>query len=200
MISGVSLPLRRRDWRLMGRTTRLVLSSPAYAGFATLMAVVSLSAFVFPRNFDLLTSVVLSGTVPLGARLTLLLELYPGIGAGYATTTSVLLVAVAVLVGVDFALVAYYLREHEFTVREGTGSLTSVVLGTLGAGCASCGSAVLAGLLSFVGVGGSLTVLPLDGAEFLLVALVSVVFSIFWIARGLEGAEVRGCPVEVGGR
>jgi hypothetical protein len=70
-------------------------------------------------------------------------------------------------------------------------------LGVLGAGCAACGSAFLAGILTVFGAGAILTLLPLHGLEFALLALVAVVFSVFWIAEGMRGGEVAGCPVDI---
>jgi hypothetical protein len=110
------------------------------------------------------------------------------------------LVLVAALTGVDVALVAYHVREHRVTLGEGGTSAVGLLLGTIGAGCAACGSAVLAGLLSLVGAAGLLTMLPLDGLEFSLLALVALLLSIHWLADGMRGGEIRGCPVEVGGR
>jgi hypothetical protein len=71
------------------------------------------------------------------------------------------------------------------------------VLGTLGAGCAACGSAVLAGLLSLVGGSGLLLLLPLDGLEFALGSGVVLLLSVFWLADGMRGGEINGCPVDV---
>lgn len=196
-VGSLSVPTRTRDWRLMARTTRLVLSSPGYAGLAVLTGFGSLSVFVLSRNLDLLGAVILFGDLPLVARLQVLVGLYPGVGNAYALDASVLLIATAALVGVDIALVSYHLREHRLSARESSGGVAGVVLGTLGAGCASCGSAVLAGLLSLVGASSALTILPLDGLEFALIALVTLVLSIYWVAEGLEGGAIRGRPVEI---
>lgn len=195
---SVRLPTRSRDWQLMGRTVRLVLGIPAYAVLAFLVSVGSLSIFVLSRNIELLVNVIVFGDLPLMARTSVLVGLYPLVGNAYTLSSSLLLVATALLVGIDIALVTYHLREHRLTARESSGGVTGVVLGTLGAGCATCGSAVLAGLFSLVGAGGALTLLPLDGLEFTLVALVVLVLSIFWVAEGMRGGEIRGCPVDVG--
>lgn len=80
---------------------------------------------------------------------------------------------------------------------EDSGGATGVVLGMLGASCAMCGTAVLAGLFSLVGAGGILTLLPLDGLEFTFAALVALVLSIHWLAEGFRGETIRGCPVGV---
>jgi hypothetical protein len=89
------------------------------------------------------------------------------------------------------------MSEHDLRVRESSESVTGIVLGTLGAGFASCGSVLLAGLLSLVGAGVVLTLLPPDGMAFVFVALVGVVLSIYWFADGLRGGIAAGCPVDV---
>lgn len=194
------LPTRLGDWRLMGRTIRLVLGMPLYATLALLAAVGSLSVFVLSRNLQLLVNVIVLGELPLEARVSVLVGLFPLIGTAYTLAMSVVLILTGILVGIDIALVTYHLREHRLTVGEGSGGVVGIVLGTLGAGCAACGSAVLAGLFSLVGAGSLLTLLPLEGLEFTLVALGALVLSIYWLADGLKGGMIRGCPVASDGK
>ena len=193
----VRLPTARRDWRLMGRTARLVLTIPVYAVFATAVAVVTLTAFVASQNLTLIQDIVLGGALPLADRLSIMLELYPFVGTSFTIPQGLLLVAVAALTGIDVAMVTYHFREHGLSIRSGGGSALGVVLGTLGAGCAACGSVVLLGLLSLVGVQASLLFLPLDGLEFALLALVMLTLSIYWLADGMRGGEINGCPVDL---
>ena len=187
---AVRLPLRADDWRLMGRTARLVLGGPRYAAVALGAAAVALVGFVLSQNLATVRD-ALAGRVP----VSILAELFPFIGTSYGPLTGAVVVLVAILVGVDVALVAYHVREHRLSAEGGGGSLLGVVLGTLGAGCAACGSAVIAGLLSLFGAAGLVTLLPLDGLEFALLALVALVLSIHWLAEGMRGGEIRGCPV-----
>ena len=166
----IGLPTRRADWRLMGRTARLVLGGPGYA---------------------------LTGALPPAARVELLVSQFPFVGPAFPPLQGSLLVAVAVLTGVDVTMATYHFREHGVSVREGGSSAAGVFLGTLGAGCAACGSAVLAGLLSLVGGSGLLLLLPLDGLEFALGASVVLLLSVYWLADGMRGGEIRGCPVDL---
>lgn len=197
LAAAVRLPTGRRDWRLMARTARLVLSVPAYAALAVVAAVASLTLFVVSLNVPLVSNVVVGGGLPLDNRLRVLAELYPFVGTSFGPLQGGLLVVVAALSGVDVAMATYHLREHGVSLETGSG-LAGVVLGTLGAGCAACGSAVLLGLLSLFGVTSSLLFLPLDGLEFALAALVVLTLSIHWLADGMRGGEVAGCPVELG--
>jgi hypothetical protein len=180
----------------MGRTARLVVRIPAYGAVGTLAGAATLTLFVVSQNTDLVWNVVLVGGLPLGSRLTVFASLYPFAGPDFSLVQAVVLTATAVLVGVDVAMLVYHVREHRVSAPDGAGSLGAVVLGTLGAGCAACGSAVLAAVLSLVGVTGSLTVLPLEGLEFALLALAVVVLSIHWLADGMRGGDVDGCPVD----
>ena len=194
---GVRLPTGRDDLRLMGRTARLVLTLPAYAAVAVLAAALSLTAFVTSLNVRFVTDVVVGGSLPLASRLTIMAELYPFVGTSFGPAQGALLVVVALLTGLDVAMATYHFREHGLDLQQGGAGAAGVILGTLGAGCAACGSAVLLGLLSLLGVSTSLLFLPLDGLEFALGALVVLTLSIYWLADGMRGGEINGCPIDV---
>jgi hypothetical protein len=181
----------------MARTARLVLSVPAYALLALVAAAAALTLFVVSLNVTLVSDLVVGGTLPLENRLTILLELYPFVGTSFGAVQGALLLVVGALSGIDVAMAVYHFREHGVSLRSGGTSVAGIVLGTLGAGCAACGSAVLLGLLSLFGVTSSLLFLPLDGLEFALGAVVVLVLSIYWLADGMRGGEVAGCPVDL---
>jgi hypothetical protein len=189
------LPTRADDWRLMARTARLVVTVPGYGALALAAAFLGLSTFVFSLNLSLV-SFALTGGLDLSGRVGILLGLYPFVGTGFGPAQGLLLLVVSALVGVDVAMVAYHVREHGLTVRQGGSGAAGLVFGTLGAGCAACGSALLAGLLSLVGASGAVLLLPLDGLEFALLAAVVLVLSIYWVADGMRGGTVNGCPID----
>lgn len=193
----VSLPTRAGDWRLVARTARLVLGIPAYALLALAAALAALTAFVVSLNVTFVADTVVGGTLPLAARLTILLELYPFVGTFFGPAQGAVLLLVAALTGINAALATYHVREHGVGLRAGGTSAAGVLLGALGAGCAACGSAVLLGLLSLFGVTGGLLLLPLEGLEFALGGLAVLLLSTYWLAEGMRGGEVDGCPVEV---
>lgn len=191
-----SLPTGASDWRLMGRTTRLVLGRPGYAVLAVVAALVALTGFVAGLNGDVFVNVVADGSLPFSSRLRALVGLYPFLGTAFPPLEAALLALVAALAGVDVALAVYHFREHGLDVQQSGAGAVGVALGALGAGCAACGSALLLGLLSLVGVSVSLVWLPLDGLEFALLSVVALTLSIHWLARGMRGGEIRGCPVD----
>ncbi len=191
------LPTQRRDVRLTARTVRLVLTAPLYAAVALVVAAVGLTLFVVLQNLTLVGDFILSGGLSVVDRLVLLSELYPFVGTIYGPVDSVAILIVAALMGVNLAMVSYHLREHEITAAESSGSFAGVVLGALGAGCAACGSAVLLGVLSVFGASGLVLLLPLGGLEITLLAMVALLLSTYWLADGMRGGEVNGCPIDV---
>lgn len=189
----IRLPVRRRDWRLVGTTMRRVFSRPLYLGVALLGTVLCVSALAVARNVELFVRVVVLGDLPPGNRLAVLAAMYPFVGTGFESWTAVAMIALAVLIGVNLALIAYHVREHGVSL--GTGASGSVgligaVLGGLGAGCAVCGISLLAGLLSLLGVGG-VVALPIDGLVVTLLALGLVVLSSYWLVEGMHGGMRR---------
>lgn len=174
----------------------MVLSAPAYAAFAAATAWASLTAFVLSQNPALVTDLILGGPLPIADRLVLVREQYPFLGTNYGTLAGVALLVVAALVGVNLALVAYHVREHGLSASGSGGSAVGIVLGVLGAGCAACGSAILPGVLSLFGASGAVFLLPLDGLELSLLAVATLLLSTYWLADGLRGGEIRGCPVD----
>jgi hypothetical protein len=183
----------------MARTVRLVLGIPAYAAFALVAGIVGLSVFVLTQNLTLVGDVIVGGSLPLSNRLAVLIGLYPFLGTSFSVVSGLALLLVATLLGIDLAMVAYHIREHGLSLESGGGSAVGALLGTLGAGCAACGPALLVGLLSLVGAAGVLTLLPFEGLELTGLAALALVLSIFWIADGMRGGMIRGCPVDLSG-
>ncbi|TQQ83508.1 hypothetical protein EGH24_01580 [Halonotius terrestris] len=192
------LPTRRADLRLIGRTLRLVLSIPAYAGFAVLTAWGALTAFALSQNLTLTSDLIVGGSLPLADRLVLVVEQYPFVGTNYSALDGAALLLVVSLVGANLALVTYHLREHDLSAAGSGGSLLGVALGVLGAGCAACGSALLLGVLSLFGASGLVLLLPLGGLELSLLAVLALLLSTYWVADGMRGGEIQGCPVDIG--
>jgi hypothetical protein len=192
----VRLPTRSADWRLMGHTARLVVTIPTYAVVALFGSLLALTAFVFSLNITLVVDTLSLPISPV-ARAEILLSLYPFLGSAFSALQAGLLVLVALALGVNLAMVAYHFREHGLSFQHGGTGVVGAVLGVLGAGCAACGSAILLGLLGLFGISTSLLWLPLDGLEFALLALVVVLLSTYWLADGMRGGEIDGCPVDL---
>lgn len=192
---SLDLPTSRDDWRLVGRTVRLVLGDPRYATLAATVAIVAAVLMAIAPNLAFNVDVVLLGDLPLSTKMNAVLIQLPFFGPA-EPIRGALLYTTAAFVGANVALLAYHLLEHQVSVAGGSGSAAGVVLGTLGAGCAACGPAILAGVIGLLGGASLLAALPYDGLEFSALAIAVLVLSMYWLADGMRGGEIRGCPVE----
>ncbi|MFB6074635.1 MAG: hypothetical protein ABEJ89_06455 [Haloarculaceae archaeon] len=188
------LPTRRDDWRLVGQTVVRVLSRPGYAAVAVVSGVLALTLFTALNNLGLVGYALSSDLAP-GLKAELLLNLYPFVSPAYTFTTSVTIALVSVVAGINGALGVYHFREHRVRVRDSGGSVVGVLIATVGAGCPACGTAIVAGLLSTFGASGLLSVLPFEGAGISALAVAVLLLSTYWLADGMRGGDVEGCPV-----
>ena len=104
---------------------------------------------------------------------------------------------VAVLFGINIALLTYYIRrrqEKTGNTKASLASLGGIVSAGLGIGCAACGSVVLTSLLGMFGAGSLLLLLPLHGAEFGIVGLILLLVSIRYLIKRIQDPLV--CPAK----
>lgn len=189
-----AVPTRRADWARMGRETGRTLRSPAYAAVALAATLAVLAATVAVLNWRLVADFVLGGGLPVSERLLLFAALFPFVNLAYGTLESLLLTVVAVAVGANAAVAVRHLRVAGASPGATGSGAVGLAAGVLGAGCPTCGQALLVGVLSMAGATGALGALPLGGTELLVVALLPVAVSLHWLARGLRTAR-EGCSV-----
>ena len=110
----------------------------------------------------------------------------------YIAASVGLTAAVSALAGVNFAMMAYKIKRMR--MMNSVKSTSSTILGGAFAaftpGCPAC-TAPLAVILAAVG---GLSLFPLQGLELKLVSVGVLVFSVYWIARGLQSRSC--CKIE----
>lgn len=190
------IPSGSDDVRLVGRTVGTVLSVPLYAIVAAIASIASLLTIVVAQNVALVRDLVVFGPLPIESRLEILVFMLPFVGSGTDPVTGTGMLATSLLVGLNLAMLAFHLNEQGLSLVHGSGSLTGIVLGTMGAGCAVCGAAVASAVLGLFGAAGIIAYLPLDGLEFLLAALVFVPLSTYWLVKGIEYGGGEACPID----
>jgi len=193
---SLSLPTSRADLRLVGRTVGRVLGQPVWFLFAVVAGVLTVTLFVALNAPVYVQTVVITGELSFLGRLRAMWGIFPLVGASDHLVRDVLIYATAAAVGTNMAVLGYHLRRDRVRLRDSSSGVAGIVIGTLGAGCAPCGAAILAGLLSVTGVATGLAALPFEGAEFLLVALSVALLSLYWAADGARAGAVEGCPVD----
>ena len=109
------------------------------------------------------------------------IELLPMYMAASITLTAI----VAVLAGINIALVAYNIKtQRNKNIKNGTSAILGGALTAFTPGCPACTTS----LSAVLGIVGGLAIFPLQGLELKLVSIAALTFSIWWAMRNINNA------------
>ena len=106
-----------------------------------------------------------------------------------------LTVAISALGGINFALVAFKMRRMRMTnsVKSNSSAVLGGAFAAFTPGCPAC-TAPLAVILGAVG---GLSLFPMQGLELKFLSVGVLVFSVWWVARGIQrGSGISCCKIE----
>ena len=113
--------------------------------------------------------------------MTTEIELLPMYMAASITLTAI----VAVLAGINIALVAYNIKtQRNKNMKNGTSAILGGALTAFTPGCPACTTS----LSAVLGIVGGLAIFPLQGLELKLVSIGALTFSIWWAMRNINNA------------
>jgi len=168
-----------------------------YASVALFVAFLAITLIALVPNVAVIELVLSLDAVSLNQRLLFVLSLYLSPFSVMSAVSVTLSFGAAVLVGINVALLLFYIRRRQGLQRDrathaaGLGGMVSAVLGI---GCAACGSAVLAGVAGIVGATGFIAALPLHGAEFGLLGVGLLLLTSWFLLRRI--ADPLVCPLD----
>jgi len=103
----------------------------------------------------------------------------------YMATSITLTAIVAVLAGINIALVAYNIKtQRNKNMKNGTSAILGGALTAFTPGCPACTTS----LSAVLGIVGGLAIFPLQGLELKIVSIGALTFSIWWAMRNINNA------------
>lgn len=157
-------------------------------GAIALAAAVSIIAFLLATwlpNLGLIIDVFGSPDVATSEKIGLLRGLTGSIATNFDLFSASYTIALAVLFGIYIALFTHLLRNRIRQIRKKSvaSGVLGIGIGTLGVGCAACGSFLVPGLLSLLGAGGAMALLPLGGSEFGIAGVILLLIAVAALVR-----------------
>jgi len=165
-----------------------VFQKPLYL---LLTFITSLTVFVFAvwfPNISLIVKTMGHPGVPFSQKLDLPISLLGSITTNFTLLSASYTIAIAVLFGINLAMIIYFLRQRIGRARQkgvATGFF-GLASGVVGMGCAACGSLLVFSIFSLVGVSWILLYLPLNGGEFGILGVILLVISLFLVAKRIS--------------
>ena len=116
----------------------------------------------------------------LPSHLDITMEIMPS----YIITSVGLTITISALAGINFAMMAFKMKRMKMmnSIKGNSSSIVGGVFAAFTPGCPAC-TAPLAVVLGAIG---GLSLFPMQGLELKFVSVGVLIFSIFWIARGLQ--------------
>ncbi len=156
-----------------------------YVTLALLVALTMLLLILWLPNLSLLNFTLTYPGLSITSRLEILWAYLGFFRTGFTAANRVLMLGVALLAGVNLAMLMYHLRQRFRAARAIGAAIFSSLIGVIGVGCASCGSVVLASVVGLAATVGFLSLLPFRSAELGVIGLLLQVISIVVVARGI---------------
>ena len=168
-----------------------VFGDVKYAGLALVTSVAVLVFAAWLPNLGLVWQIGTSSSVSLADKIKVLASLAGSITTNFTLFSALSLVTVALLFGVNVALIAYSVAlRRRFGGAGAATSIGGLAAGLTGAGCAACGAFLLTPILSLASATGFLAILPFGGEEFSAAGIVLLALSLFWTCRRLAATHV----------
>ena len=175
--------------------TKLVFSNAVYLTLTLSIAFVVFTVAVWLPNAALIQKILTTSSASLSEKINLLVSFYGSIATNFTLISATYTIAIALLFGVSVSMFAFYIRQQR-TMSLNSASATSLsglIAGFFGIGCAACGSFILTSLLGISG-GVVLAFLPLGGIEFGLLGVGLLGYSIYKTSQLIQKPLV--CAIE----
>jgi hypothetical protein len=182
---------------MVGRVFLKVFSQAQYIQIAASIAFIAISVAILLPNTAVLWQVFSSPAITFLAKMQFLLSVYGSLFTNFTFFSALYTVGITLLFGINSALLVYYIARRRSpnysNVRGNTAGFFGLVSGLFGIGCAACGSVIISGLLALFGAGSLLALLPFHGAEFGLLGVILLSFSVFQLCKRI--ADPLVCTV-----
>jgi len=174
-----------------------VIRQPLYLLITTLVAGIVFTFAVWLPSLSLI--VIVAKNASLTELLSLMWSLYGAIGSNFTAISASYTTIIAILFGLNVALLTYYIRKMRGGISNanigstGAASAGGLVSGIFGIGCAACGTFIFTSVLTLFGIAGVLSYLPFGGEEFGFLGVALLGYSLYTLGKKITDPFV--CPI-----
>lgn len=169
-----------------------VFRKPSYVLLALVTSACMFAFAVWFPNISLIIDIMGHSEASFSQKISLPIGLLGSIGTNFTVLSASYTIAIAILFGMNVAMLAYFLKRRVTEARQ-SGIATGffgIASGMVGMGCAACGSLLLTSVLSLFGATGILSFLPLAGGEFGILGVILLSMSLYVIAGNIQNPAV----------
>jgi len=173
-----------------------IFAKPSYFILAASSALFIFSFIKLSTNIYFLKNIILSDSISFFSALKIAANLIFDSEIHINAVSNALSAAVSVLAGINVSLFVFYikLRKASIGVKNGAPGIFGFLSGIMGIGCIPCGSIFFTSFLPLFSMGWIVALLPFRGAEFSILSIILLAWSIKVILQNINTPTV--CPVK----
>jgi len=166
----------------------VVLKNYWYVLLTLFIGVLIFAFSVLLPNLKLVGMVWGDGAISTTSKVVLLINLLGSITTNFTVLSAFTTISVAILIGVNVALMLYIYRRQKAGLSAGGVAVSTfgTVIGMFGVGCAACGSLILTALLATFGGVGILALLPFQGQELSLAGVLALAYATYFLVQKIN--------------
>lgn len=147
---------------------------------------VFIALIVIIPQYQILKLILLAGNVSVLDKLSFFGQSMINAFVLLSLAELVLYILILILLFINSTLLAYYFSIQVLAKRSVGMSAIGIIVFLFGLGCASCGSVFLTSIFGITASYTIISFLPWHGLEFLILAIIILAFSTYWIAKKIE--------------
>ncbi len=177
------------------RVLTKVFRNPYYSLLTVLIAWMIFSGAVWLPSFKLIW--IVSQTASTAELVSLMWSLYGAIGTNFSFVSAIYTILIAALFGMNVSLLTYYIQRMRGGMSNmrstGITSISGLVSGIFGIGCAACGTFIFTSVIAIFGAGVILAYLPFGGEEFGFLGVGLLLYSLYTLIKKINDPFI--CPI-----
>lgn len=180
----------RKKINIIRSALREVFQHSNYVAFGLISALTVGLGIVLLSSYRLIIFALKSDIFDWGAKFKVIWTSLGLFTTNFTITSQVMIVIVALLAGVNIAMLIFYFKRRMAVQRAAGTSAIGLIVGMFGVGCSACGSVVLSSLIGITSASALISTLPLHGIEFGLASIALIGFSIYLLAKKIHSPAI----------
>lgn len=163
-----------------------VFSKPSYIVLSVFTFFTVITLAIWLPNINFLAHTAVSDTFTFSQKVGIIGSVFGSIQTNFTPLSQVTTILIAFIFAVNLSFFIYFfLRAAKLSKEAGIGT-AGFLIALVGLGCASCGSVIISSLLGIGATAAFVGALPLKGAEFGLLSILLLSFSIYLLSKKIN--------------
>jgi len=165
---------------------KTVFGNINYITIAVITALLFVVSSIWLANYNFLYHTFVSDLLSLDYKIKIVFNFVELIKTSVVISTLITISIISILFGINIAALIFYIKKQISISKGIKASGWASLVSLLGVGCFSCGSVIISSIFGFSATAAFLGFLPFHGYEFGVIGIISLLISIYLLAKKIN--------------